>query len=349
MHPKWFSACVCLRYQCDNPINQTAWEPLLQKLRHRPIGEAQRTSTGFSSPFGYLAPNIMSHEMQGYLFLSLTHEKKSVPRNKLNRLFMLKLEERANKEGGSISDIKGAERKAIKEQTEAELLKKTVPDEVYINAILDTKHQLLYVDSSSQGNLDLLEKKLQHVDKSFSQRPYFDASVEVYLTQWVYDPATNLPKKIILDSDATLLNDEKAKAAFSNQNLESDELINLIRHDKRVTELGVHYDGRMRFKLNAKGQLKKMKPTELTLSDIQKDHEPQGAIEDMEAFWLVLANTLTELYEWLGGLFAVNTDHPAAQDDNEDDSAQTPPSQEGSASNDDEHALDDLAAAMGNA
>lgn len=311
MHSKWFTACTYLNFQCENAVSQLAWEPLLAKLRHHPILETQKESVGFSSPFGYLAPKVMSHEMQGFIYLTLTHEKKSIPRNKLNRLFMQKLEEQAEKTGVKITDIKGAERKSLKEATEAELLKKTIPDEVYINFIIDPRAKILFLDGTSKGDIDLIQKKLQQVDPTIKLSPFFDASLEIYLTQWLYDPGTMLPRQLMLDHEATLLNEEKAKATFSNQDLQSDELINLIKHDKKVTELGLLYDGRLNFKLNSKGCLKRLKPRDVLLSDVSKDLENAGAIEDREAHWLMMTNVIAELLRWFSEIFQVNNPNPA--------------------------------------
>lgn len=308
MHSKWFSACTYLRFDSDDTISQMAWEPTLQKLKHVPIPETHTESTGFSSPFGYLAPKIMSHEMQGFLYLTLTHEKKSIPRNKLNRLFMQKLEDMAERNGGKVGDIKGAERKALKEATEAELIKKTIPDEVYINFIIDPKAKLIYFDGTSNAPIQLITKKLEQVDSSFKIRPFFDASLEVYLTQWLYDPSSHLPKMLDLDHEATLLNEDKAKATFSNQDLQSDEIINLIRHDKKVTELGLLYDNRLSFKLNNKGCVKRIKPQDVLLSDIGKGEELTNAIEEREAHWLIMTNTIAELLQWFTKIFEVNND-----------------------------------------
>lgn len=323
MHSKWFSACSFFTFSCDNPISQMAWDGKLNDLRHRPIGEAQKESYGFSSPFGYLAPKVMSHEMQSVMYFSITHEKKSIPRNKLNRLFMQKLEEKAKRENINVSDIKGAERKSLKEATELELLKKTVPDEVYINFMIDMQAKTLFFEGSNQSAIGIMEKLLQKVDPSIKIKPFFEASLEIYLTQWVYDPNMNLPRPLVLDHDATLLDEAKSRATFSNQDLESDELINLIKHDKKVTELGVNYDGRVSFKLNNKGIMKRIKPQDVLLSDVGKGQEITSALDDREAHWLMMTGTLAEILQWFAGVFQVNSQGGASTDLATDD-AETP-------------------------
>lgn len=306
MHGRWFKSVICMKYTSAEEVSQSNWEQKLKKLQHRAIKPAQRESVGFSPVFGYLSPNMLSHELQNYLFISLTIEEKKLQKNKLKRLIALKTREFAKNEGKKEEELTKEERDAIKDGVETEMLKDIVPDEYYINAFLDTKQDLLFVDVSSGPKVKRLVEWIQRLDEGFDAKPFFDASLEIYLTQWLYKPDENMPQGIRMDQEATLKHDDKSKAVFSNQDLESEELTTLINHDKRVIELALVRDGKLSFKLKADGSLRKLKPTDMLLGEVDRPENVTSIMQDMEADWIVMSNELTRLYEWFENIFEVN-------------------------------------------
>lgn len=307
MHSRWFKSVICLRYTSTNEVSQSTWEPKLKTFQHRPIKPAQRDSIGFSAVFGYFSPNMLSHELQNFLFVSLTIEEKKLQKNKLKRLVALKTTEFAQNNGKKAEDLSKEERLGIKDSVEAEMLKDIIPDESYINAFLDTKNHLLFIDASSVPKAKRLIDWLQRLDESFSAKPFFDASLEVYLTQWLYKPNENMPSGLRMDQEATLKHDDKSKAVFSSQDLESNELTTLINHDKRVIELALIRDGRLNFKLKADGSIRKLKPTEILLSEVDRPDNITSIIQELEAEWIIMSNELTKLYSWFESIFEVNS------------------------------------------
>jgi len=306
MHSRWFKSVVCMKYTSSDAITQSAWEHKLKKLQHRNIKPTQRESVGFSPAFGYLSPNMLSHELQNFLFISLTIEEKKLQKNKLKRLVALKSREFAQNEGKKEEGLTKDERAAIKDSVETEMLKDIVPDEYYINAFFDTKQDLLFVDVSSGPKVKRLIEWIQRIDEGFNPKPFFDASLEIYLTQWLYKPEENMPPGVRMDQEATLKHDDKSKAVFSHQDLESDELTTLINHDKRVIELALVRDGKLAFKLKADGSLRKLKPTDMLLGEVDRPENGTSIIQDMEADWIVMSNELTKLYRWFEHIFEVN-------------------------------------------
>jgi len=305
-----------MRYTSSNPINQNTWEPLLKKLQHRPIKPSQRESIGFSAAFGFFAPKMMSHELQNYLFISLTVEEKKLQKNKLKRLVAIRKREFAKQEKREISDLSKEERAGIKESVETRMLKDIVPDESYINAFLDTKQDLIYIDVASPTKVKRLIDRLAQLDKGFEARPFFDASLEVYLTQWLYDPDANMPQDLCMNDEATLRHDDKSKAVFTNQELDSKELITLINHDKKVIELALLRSGRLKFKLKSDGSIRKLKPTDLLMSDIDRPENPTSIMQDIEADWIAMANEIDKLYQWMEQIFEVNASLTDTTDNN---------------------------------
>lgn len=308
MHSRWFKSVICMRYTSSAAVSQSDWEPKLKKLQHRPIKPVQRESIGFSPVFGYLSPNMMSHELQNFLFVSMTIEEKKLQKNKLKRIVAMKVRELAKEQGKKEEEITKAERDEIKDAVELEMLKEIVPDELYINAFLDTKSDLLFVDVSSEAKVKKLVEWLKRIDEGFDAKPFFDASLEVYLTRWLYDPAGNMPAGISMDQEATLKHDNKAKAVFTNQDLVSDELTTLINHDKKVCELALVRDAKLNFKLKSDGSIRKVKATDLLKSSVDRSSGSTSILQDIEADWIVMTNEITGLYQWFENIFQVNAE-----------------------------------------
>ena len=306
MHGRWFKSVICMRYTSKEEVSQAKWEGKLKKLQHRPIKPAQRDSVGFSSVFGYLSPEMMSHELQHFLFISLTIEEKKLPKNKVKRAVEIKIREMEKKEDKTLSK---EEKASIKDHVESEMLKDIVADESYINAFLDTKNDLIFIDAGSDAKAKRLNEFLSKVDDGFEASDYFQASLHVYLTNWLYKPGECMPSDVHLNDEATLKHDkEKSQAVFSKQDLESEEIITLINHDKTVVQVSLVYQHKLAFKLNAKGQLKKLRATDLLKGEIEKPENITSIIQEYEADWIMMANQLMKLYQWFEKVFEVNND-----------------------------------------
>lgn len=322
MHSRWFKSVICMRYTSAEEVSQSKWESKLKKLQHRPIKPAQRESIGFSSVFGYLSPEMMSHELQDFLFISLTIEEKKLPKNKVKRAVEIKIREMEKKEEKSLSK---EEKANIKDLIESEMLKDIVADESYINAFLDTKNDLIFIDAGSEPKTKRLTEFLTKVDEGFDVKEYFDASLHVYLTKWLYNPSDAMPNGIELNDEATLKHDkEKSQAVFSKQDLESEEITTLINHDKTVVQVSLIYEKKLAFKLTAKGHLKKLKATDLLKGDIEKPENVTSILQEYEADWIMMANQLVNLYQWFERVFDVNSTHTNSDRDEKPSSTVTP-------------------------
>ena len=309
MHNRWFKRAICMRYTSSGKVSQSAWEEKLKALKHRPIKPSQRVSIGFSSVFGYLAPNVLSHELQNFLFVALTIEEKKLQKNKLKRLVSLKIRDYAKREGKEEDKLSKEERLSLRTSAELEMITNIIPDEQYINAFFDTKNNLMFVDVNSQTKVKQLFEWLNKIDNEFEISPYFCASLEVYLTQWLYKPAAHMPAGIHMDNEATLRHNDNSKAVFTHQDLSSDELAALISHDKQVVELALLRDGKLKFKLRSDGSICKLKPTDLLLSEIDRPEKVDSIIQDIEADWIMMANQLTDLFAWFQDIFQVNSNN----------------------------------------
>jgi len=304
MHKYWFKSLSCLRYNSKHPISQALWEPKLNNLIHRPIKPSFKSSMGFSPVLGFLSEGALSHQLGHYLFISMTVEIKKIPKNKLKREVALRTRERIKSGKIKEEDLNDEQRAQIQSEVELELIKGVIPDETYINAILDLENKLLFVDTVNAKVVESLKGWLCRIDDTMKFKPIVPDTLEIFLTQWVYKPET-IPPSVSLEEDATLVNDNSAKAVFSKQHLDSEELITLINHNKKVTELSITLNHRLCFKLRSDGLIRKINITDTLHDEIDFPEEMELVIQEYEANWESMTKHFTSLYFWITDVFEI--------------------------------------------
>lgn len=296
MHSPWFSCAMAFRITTENKINEHEWEEKLKQLAHIDIKPSQEQSIGFSPVFGYLAPNMQSHKAQNFFYISMTVEEKKIPNSKLKKLVRLAVKDRAKKQNIKVEDIGKDEIKGIEESIKAEMIQKTIASEYYINAFIDTTNNVIFIDDTSPKKFEILKKWLLRIEPSIAFVDFFDASLEIYLTSWVFKPE-NLPRSLSLGYDLTLAGSEKERASLTNQDLYSEEVTTLIKHDKKVVDISLVYEGRLAFKIKENGVLSKIKPTDLLKGNINQ-HKDDGAVAFLESNWILMADELCSVFDW---------------------------------------------------
>jgi len=301
---KWYKNVMCYRFESAIEASQANWEDLIKTRAHKPILATMERSVGFVPVFRDYGHELFTHEFNGYIYLTLLVETKKVPPALLRR----KSNERIaaaerNQEGEKLTK---EQKDGIKDSVKQELLKSTLPDEAEIHACIDTMNNLVFVDAGSSKKAETILMEIVDAIEDFSYRPYFEGSLTVYLTEWLNDQ-NQIPAQAKILHEATLIAQDKAKAALSKQDLDSDEVTNLINHGKQVNDIALEWDDRLEFKINAEGHLKKIKPTEMLLADVDNEiSDDSDIIQYFEANYMIMSNTYTKLFKWLLEVMPVN-------------------------------------------
>lgn len=301
-----FKSLTCYNYGSEQNLSQEQWEAGLKLNAHKPVLPTHIESVGFSPVFGFQAPELMSFVIENrFILFSLTIEKKKLSQNKLTRMLAQKKREIAQKGDINEEDISKDEEESLIEQIIAELCKETPADETYINAFIDTQENHLYINACQPKKINRLIKWIQRIDESFQKKELFQASLEIYLTKWLYEP-NDIPKGVALETEATLKHTNKSSALFRKQELKSTEVITLINHDKRVTDIAISKDFRLVFNIREDGSLRKIKTTEVFDSSIQVP-EISTPIDRLEAYLIAMVTEFSSLIAWMLETFQVNT------------------------------------------
>jgi recombination associated protein RdgC len=298
MHNRWFKCAAALKFEVDNKITQSAWEPILKQLKHIDIKPNQEYTTGFSPVFGYAAPRMQSHQVQNFLFVSMTVEEKKIQASKLKRLQKIAVDDRAKSQNQKVEELGKDVIDAIKEGVKSDMIRKAEAAESYINIMLDVDNKVLFIDDTSPKKIEHICDWLLRVDPSMTFKPYFDASLEVHLTSWLYNPAM-MPSEMTLGEEVTLQSSEKSKAALSGQDLHNEEVKVLLNHDKKVVDLSVIFKERLVVKIKADGLIAKLKPTDMLKGTVEKPEGESSIMESFEADWVVMANEVSNLFKWI--------------------------------------------------
>lgn len=163
-------------------------------------------------------------------------------------------------------------------------------------------HQLLIVDTASDNVAEAVVTALREALGSFPARPLAtEASLTLLMSEWLI--SSELPKGFEL-SDAVELKDPSDTASVvraKHHDLTAEEVREHARCGKQVTQLGLIFDGRISFVLDAK-----MKIRSLSFLDIVADKLDAGDSADpndlLAAELFLQSEELTRLFSALDGV-----------------------------------------------
>lgn len=152
-------------------------------------------------------------------------------------------------------------RNEFREAALGELLPRAFIKHSRTAAYLDLRRNLLVVDSSSDSAAEAVAAALRDALGSFPARPPFcEASATLLMSEWLI--AGRLPDGFEFGDECELKDpsDQSAVARFRNLDLLGDEEIREhARRGMQVTQLGLIFDGRIGFVLDAKLKLRKLR------------------------------------------------------------------------------------------
>ncbi|MFK5950464.1 MAG: recombination-associated protein RdgC [Methylococcales bacterium] len=302
----WYKNVICYRITSEVEINQVIWEELIKSRRHTPILPTFERSTGFVPVFRNLGMELLTHEFNNCLYLSLLEETKKVPPAILNRKVDEKILEAQKNIKDKDGEISKSQKDTIKEEVKQELLKKILPEESITNACIDISNNLLFINAGSAAKAEVMLEQIKKAVEDFTTLPFFEDSLKVFLTNWLLD-ANLIPASIILGDECTLQSDSKSKASLSKQNLDSDEVNTHLESGKNVRDISLEWDNQLEFKLTEAGHIKRLKPTEMLLTDVGKEISDDGSLlEFYEANYMIMINTFSRLFPFLLEKMPVN-------------------------------------------
>jgi recombination associated protein RdgC len=252
----WFKNLSMLRLPAGFTIDTAAFEHALGDHRLRSPGPLECETRGFLSPFAR-EDAALSHGIQDALLFCLGEESRLLPSSVLNDAISERIAEHEAKTGRKPGKRL---RNEFREAALGELLPRAFIKRSRTGAYWDAPSRMLAVDSSSDSSAEAVATAVRDALGSFPARPLAcEASLTLLMSEWLI--AGELPEGFEF-GDAVELKDPSDQSTVVrgvHHDLTTDEIREHARCGKQVTKLGLIFDGRIGFVLDAKLVLRRVR------------------------------------------------------------------------------------------
>ncbi len=271
----------------------------LQEAAFKPCMGLDWDSIGFSSPVSFSPEMVFS--AQNTWRIALKKEEKVLPAAVVRDILDEKINEIREIEGRNVGRKEKIE---LKENITDDLLPRAFTKSSKTEGIIDSQYGFLLINQANSNRAEMLLTKLRDALGGLEAKlPRTQQSPGSLMTEWLLQGSA--AGHFELDSDCELkgLGDAAPVVRISHQDLTAEEVINLVKNGKIVTQLGLCWQDRVRFVLTQDFTLKRIQ----FLDVIQEEAAGQG--DDMQSITFAsqilmaeaLGELLSELVHHLGG------------------------------------------------
>ncbi|AHN27953.1 recombination-associated protein RdgC [Snodgrassella alvi] len=295
----WFKQLSIYPLNKDNLPNLETLVDKLTEAQFKPCMGLDWDSIGFASPVSF-SPEMV-FPAQNTWRIALKKEEKVLPAAVVRDILDEKINEIREAEGRNVGR---KEKMELKETITDDLLPRAFTKSGKTEAIIDTQRGLLMINQANANRAEMLLTKLREALGGLEAKlPRTQQSPGSLMTEWLLrgDAAGHFE----LDCDCELkgLGDAAPVVRISHQDLTAEEVVNLVKNGKVVTQLGLCWQDRVRFVLTQDFTLKRIQ----FLDVIQEEAAGQG--DDMQSITFAsqilmaeaLGDLLAELVHHLGG------------------------------------------------
>lgn len=257
-------------YQVVAPINVQNVEQKLSEFAEREPGSQELGCSGWGTVLGA----VRAYSNSGNYLFKLTKQERILPSSVVNDELQKAVEDTEQETGAPVSK---KARMEIKQGIIQRLLPRAFVRKSFTHGAYIPSKQLIIVNSPSDSKAEVFLAMLRKSLGSLPVLPFFRASLTEQLTDWIGGrgaPGTfELLEKVKLAGRS----DEYAKAAFDNQDLTADEVIDSIHSGKFVCELAVSWDETLSCIICEDGTIKRIKFRDVITE--QNDDIPRDQVE----------------------------------------------------------------------
>ena len=295
----WFKNLKLYRFTQDFRMDA---EVLAEKLAEQPFkscGKLEASSYGFVAPIGGAGAPLV-HSTNGCLLFATCREERLLPTAVIRENAAEKIEAMEAERG---SPIGRRERERMLDQVRFELLPRAFTRSQRTYGYIDPVGKYLIVDATSDARADdftgTLQSALGALHVAFPLTQVRPASV---MTEWVARGTAPDDIELGQEGELVLPGDGGAVARLRNQELESDEVHTHLQAGKEVVKIAVTYADRLRFILDDKLNVRRLKFLEV-IKDEAGDIEADDAYSRMDADFSIVSLELRAFIERLMEIF----------------------------------------------
>lgn len=272
------------------------WETSLQKHAIPLLLDLSMAEQGFAPPYDFSDQMVIT--AQNSWKIQLRKEKRLLPTSVLRQESERRIKEIEEKEHRQLS-IK--DKKALKQRVLDELLPRAFSQTSTIEGIYISDKGFLLVNQAQANKREELLSYLRQALGSFEAALIScDKAATDLMSQWLLDDGS-LPNDLVIGNYCELKNiaNIKSVSRFVNQDIQSKEVVGILKKDHFVSQLAFIWQDKLRFILCEDFSLK-------SIQYVEKQQAIEIDPNDALTFQWLFAQDLTSLYEILikaaGGL-----------------------------------------------
>lgn len=277
-------------YRLTNPITQTPDElnDALAKFAFKPCGSLEPIRSGWSQPLGREGSQFV-HAANGYAMICLKRQEKVLPSSIVKEVLDEKVAELAKREARFVGR---KEKQSLKEEIIFSLMPKALVKSSYDFAYLDSKNQLIIVNTSSANRAEELLSALREALGALKTIPLTPLNApRSVLTDWL--KGGNIPAEIEIGEECELTSlDDGRSVKFKNQNLWIKEVSRHIDSGLQVAKLSVTWKENVECIIDDQFTFKRVKyGSEIT--EQADDHSGDSAADQFDIEFAVMTLELS--------------------------------------------------------
>lgn len=297
----WFKNLQVYRFTKPWSLNAEELEHALQANVFKPCSAQQPASYGWVPPLGQQQgrEGQWVHAANGYLMVCARQQEKIMPAGVINERLAEKTREISDREQRKVSR---REKLALKEEVIFDMLPHAFSRSQLHYAYIDTKDNLLVINSSSESRAELLVNALREAIGTLPVIPLAGKNMPVQaMTHWLQH---GCPKGFTLGEECELadLQEKASRISCRGQNLLSGEIQSHLQGGMMATKLGLQWQERISFVMNDKLGIRKLKFSDVVQEEAANaDDAIQQFDNDFAIMTLEIASFLRDLTKALGG------------------------------------------------
>lgn len=251
----WFKNLSLLRLPYYLTPSAEPFEVALSEHPLRSPGPLELETRGFLSPFNR-EDAALSHDAGDALLFCLGTESRMLPGSVLKDAVAERIKEHEAKTGRKTGKRL---RNEMRELALGELLPRAFIKRSRVGAYWDATSRLLVIDSASDKHAEAVASAVRDALGSFPARPLaIEAPLSLLMSEWLI--SGSLPTGFELGDEVQLKDpsDHASVVRGTHHDLSADEIREHARCGKQVTQLGLIFEGRIGFVLDAKLKLRKL-------------------------------------------------------------------------------------------
>ncbi len=232
----------------------------LRETALKPVGPLELSSRGFIPPFGNAAGDEEAsymHQIERSIWLAVGGEDRLLPSSVVNDQLQKKIAEFEARNGRKPG---GKMRRQLKDELVTDLLPRAFVRPVRTDALVDLKHHVIAIDSSSKKAAESVVSQVREALGSFPALPLnAEVATGTLLTGWLAGDA--LPAGLSLGEECELRDpgDSGAVVKLQGMELSGEEIETHLESGKQVTRLALRLDDHVSFVLGDDLVIRKFK------------------------------------------------------------------------------------------